>query len=442
MKFLFITFLIPFLAWGDPAADAVATEEKKLEALQKMLMERSDISDEQKESLFKDTKRKSFVNLCVDFDQKCDQLTGTDKELVEKKKKRNEEIKAQEGELTKKLGEGWEKLDTPEAKEAMLKIKAEKYEKNKAIFDELCKKNEKDAFYFWDADKMARSKFLHEEELCLVERTHQVEVVSKGSGSQILKNHVDDYAKYKSCKPILENDKKALASATTEETPKQKAKIYDGERTPPRGPAQDQGPEQVPPPKGPRLEASGDKVPPPLKPEGDIPKIIIKAPKPEAKPETKAEPNSEVKEGPKKGPTDEEKAKAKAEEEKAAQLKAEAAKKLAEEAEENEDEKSPRNYDPETCEWAKDLPRRVVYGPSCGKNMTRICTGHVVCNQKFGGAKFVRMSTCGPEHCGGSARDAINCTKQNGYFSRKAKDESKEFMSQKVKKVIQGSTKQ
>lgn len=106
---------------------------------------------------------------------------------------------------------------------------------------------------------------------------------------------------------------------------------------------------------------------------------------------------------------------------------------------ENEDEESPLNFNPDSCQWVNDLPRKVVSGPGCGKGPTRICTGYVICDQKTGGGKFIRMSTCGPEHCGGSAKDAVSCTKQPTYFSRKAKNEDKEFISSKLKKVITGA---
>ena len=107
--------------------------------------------------------------------------------------------------------------------------------------------------------------------------------------------------------------------------------------------------------------------------------------------------------------------------------------------EENEDEKSPRNYNADSCEWVSDLPRRIVHGPSCGRYSNSICTGYVVCDQKVGGGKFVRMSTCGPEYCGATKRDAVNCTKQGNYFSRKPKDESREFVTPKLKKIFSGA---
>ncbi len=106
--------------------------------------------------------------------------------------------------------------------------------------------------------------------------------------------------------------------------------------------------------------------------------------------------------------------------------------------EESDDEKSPRNYNAESCDWVNDLPRRIVHGPSCGRYSNSICTGYVVCDQKVGGGKFVRMSTCGPEFCGGSKRDAVNCTKQGSYFSRKPADETRELVTPKLKKMLTG----
>jgi hypothetical protein len=111
--------------------------------------------------------------------------------------------------------------------------------------------------------------------------------------------------------------------------------------------------------------------------------------------------------------------------------------------EEESDEKSPRNYKPETCKWVQDLPRKVVNGPGCGgKSRSRICTGYVVCEQKTGGAKFIRMSTCGADKCGGSDEDAVRCTKDMGYYSQKPASESKLFMSPKLKKILSGASEQ
>lgn len=111
--------------------------------------------------------------------------------------------------------------------------------------------------------------------------------------------------------------------------------------------------------------------------------------------------------------------------------------------EENDDEKTPRNYKAETCKWVSDLPRKVVNGPGCGgKSRSKICTGYVVCEQKTGGAKFIRMSTCGPDKCGSSDEDAVRCTKDMSYFSQKPAGESKLFMSPRLKSILSGSSEQ
>lgn len=104
------------------------------------------------------------------------------------------------------------------------------------------------------------------------------------------------------------------------------------------------------------------------------------------------------------------------------------------------DEKTPRNYKPETCKWVTDIPRKIVNGPGCSaKAPNRVCTGYVVCEQKQGGAKFVRMSTCRPEFCGSKDEDAVKCTKDLRYFSQKPKSEDKLFVTPKLKKILDGS---
>lgn len=110
---------------------------------------------------------------------------------------------------------------------------------------------------------------------------------------------------------------------------------------------------------------------------------------------------------------------------------------------ENDDEKSPRNYKAETCKWVSDLPRKIVNGPGCGgKSRSKMCTGYVVCEQKTGGGKFIRMSTCGADKCGSSDEDAVRCTKDMGYFSQKPASESKLFMSPRLKSILSGSSEQ
>ncbi len=100
----------------------------------------------------------------------------------------------------------------------------------------------------------------------------------------------------------------------------------------------------------------------------------------------------------------------------------------------------PRNYKPESCVWAEDLPRRIVEGPGCNKTGNRLCVGFVVCEQKTGGAKFVRMSTCSSENCGDGA--AVACTKQLGYGSRRPEDETKATVSDPIKDILTNKSSQ
>lgn len=93
-----------------------------------------------------------------------------------------------------------------------------------------------------------------------------------------------------------------------------------------------------------------------------------------------------------------------------------------------------KNYKPESCVWASDLPRRIVKGPGCNTEGTKICVGYVVCDAKVGEGKFIRMSTCGASNCGESK--AVECTKQQGYSSSKPKDESKESVSEILKVIL------
>jgi len=94
----------------------------------------------------------------------------------------------------------------------------------------------------------------------------------------------------------------------------------------------------------------------------------------------------------------------------------------------------PRNYNSSTCVWASDMPRRIVQGPGCSTAGNQVCVGYVVCEQKTGGGKFIRMSTCGDENCGEG--DAVACTKQGGYSSRKPKDETKNTVTKELKTFL------
>lgn len=109
----------------------------------------------------------------------------------------------------------------------------------------------------------------------------------------------------------------------------------------------------------------------------------------------------------------------------------------------SDDEKSPRNFRSDTCKWVTDLPKKIVNGPGCSLNSrSRICTGYVICDQKSGGGKFIRMSTCRPDYCGNTQRDAVNCTEDKRYFSEKPWGEEKMFMSPKLKEILSGASEQ
>ncbi|MFP5387279.1 MAG: hypothetical protein ACLGHN_14470 [Bacteriovoracia bacterium] len=109
----------------------------------------------------------------------------------------------------------------------------------------------------------------------------------------------------------------------------------------------------------------------------------------------------------------------------------------------SDDEKNPRNFKSDTCKWVTDLPKKIVNGPGCSLNSrSRICTGYVICDQKSGGGKFIRMSTCRPDFCGNTQRDAINCTQDKRYFSEKPWGEEKMFMSPKLKEILSGASEQ
>ncbi len=92
------------------------------------------------------------------------------------------------------------------------------------------------------------------------------------------------------------------------------------------------------------------------------------------------------------------------------------------------------NFDTEKCVWATGTKPRIVTLPNpsdCqieGNPKTiSICTGYVVCPKKVKAdddelqGNFVRRSTCSPENCG--ADSAVDCTKERGYFSTRAKSE-------------------
>lgn len=104
----------------------------------------------------------------------------------------------------------------------------------------------------------------------------------------------------------------------------------------------------------------------------------------------------------------------------------------------DEQEANGRNYDPESCEWVPDMPRRILQGPSCGRTPSRICSGYVICNLREGEGRFIRMSTCSPELCGQG--DAKACTKDRRYFSSRPTGETRNFMNRNLRDVIRNGS--
>ncbi len=94
------------------------------------------------------------------------------------------------------------------------------------------------------------------------------------------------------------------------------------------------------------------------------------------------------------------------------------------------------SYDPESCEWATDLPRKVHSTHSgCNRNgTTSICVGYVICNVRSGSGKFVRTATCGADKCGAS--EAKSCVKDRSAYSRKPEDVPTKYMSDRVRSLI------
>lgn len=91
----------------------------------------------------------------------------------------------------------------------------------------------------------------------------------------------------------------------------------------------------------------------------------------------------------------------------------------------------------ETCTWVDDMPRRIVKGPKTSKcpEGANICMGYVACEPlKDGAPKTVRVSTCDPENC--HKEDAVDCTKQKGFYSMRPQGEANETLSDNVQKAI------
>lgn len=93
-----------------------------------------------------------------------------------------------------------------------------------------------------------------------------------------------------------------------------------------------------------------------------------------------------------------------------------------------------KNYKPETCVWSNDIPKRLVFGPGCKDSQKRICVGYVICDQKDPAGKFVRMSTCSQANCADDK--AVECTKENGYGSRKPDDKANISVSSTVQAIM------
>lgn len=106
-----------------------------------------------------------------------------------------------------------------------------------------------------------------------------------------------------------------------------------------------------------------------------------------------------------------------------------------------EDKYKKGGYKTDSCEWVKDLPRKIVAGPGgkdChndGKGEVRanICIGYVACQHDNGGI-FIRMSTCSPANCG--ADKAKDCTMQKKYHSVKGKGEQHETISGEIREAV------
>lgn len=99
----------------------------------------------------------------------------------------------------------------------------------------------------------------------------------------------------------------------------------------------------------------------------------------------------------------------------------------------------PKNYIAETCEWVEDIPRRIIKAPTtCGRKPVSICTGHVVCKQKVGDASLIRLTTCSDDLCGKD--DAVACTKDDNYSSRKPNEVESNGVSGEIKNLIKSSS--
>ncbi len=110
--------------------------------------------------------------------------------------------------------------------------------------------------------------------------------------------------------------------------------------------------------------------------------------------------------------------------------------KIQEEKKQKELRADTKNYDATSCQWSKDIPRRIIKAPSCGRTPMNICTGYVVCNEKApNSGKFIRMTVCSSELCG--EKDAVACKEDKGYSSVKPDDVESNTVSRAVRNIIQ-----
>lgn len=101
----------------------------------------------------------------------------------------------------------------------------------------------------------------------------------------------------------------------------------------------------------------------------------------------------------------------------------------------NQEEENRRNYVASKCVWVTNIPRKIVKGPACGNTPNEMCVGHVSCPRATGEGFFTRMSTCRASFCG----DAVKCTKDPLYGSRKPSSEDKFYVSPEIKMMLKTS---
>lgn len=93
-------------------------------------------------------------------------------------------------------------------------------------------------------------------------------------------------------------------------------------------------------------------------------------------------------------------------------------------------------FDPDECEWVESLPRKIHEAPGCGRGSAKVCVGYVACKLKNGEGKFIRASTCDPDHCGSSPSDASACTKDPHFWSKQAEGSSQKYIGSEIRSII------